>query len=177
MIEKIKKYRMSISKVFPAKHPNAGQYTYFREAIESALRDYSVVYDDVYKIDERKIITLMPKYHTIRANYFLWKKRVDEVKEGKAIITVFEWTGKPYRNKQKNIFIFTQSSYMDVQKLYFFKNNLYFPRVESKNEILSIMPTKLAHNDGLTLDEFEGWFRKYDLSEPMAIIHFTRFRY
>ena len=37
----------------------------------------------------------------------------------------------------------------------------------------------LAENDGLTLADWEAWFSnpKYDLSEPMAIIHFTKFRY
>ena len=36
---------------------------------------------------------------------------------------------------------------------------------------------ELAKNDGLTLPDFKEWFYKYDLSTPMAIIHFTKFRY
>ena len=36
---------------------------------------------------------------------------------------------------------------------------------------------QLAKNDGLSLEEFKEWFKGYDLSQPMAIIHFTRFRY
>ena len=37
----------------------------------------------------------------------------------------------------------------------------------------------LAENDGLTFADWKAWFSnpKYDLSEPMAIIHFTKFRY
>ena len=35
----------------------------------------------------------------------------------------------------------------------------------------------LAKNDGLSLDDFKAWFKSYDLSQPMAIIHFTSFRY
>jgi hypothetical protein len=37
--------------------------------------------------------------------------------------------------------------------------------------------TRLAKNDGLSLKNFKEWFKKYDISEPMAIIHFTKFRY
>ena len=35
----------------------------------------------------------------------------------------------------------------------------------------------LAHNDGLSLNDWQDWFRNYDLSKPLAIIHFTNFRY
>jgi hypothetical protein len=37
--------------------------------------------------------------------------------------------------------------------------------------------SELAKNDGLSENDFCEWFRKYDLSKPMAIIHFTNFRY
>jgi len=36
---------------------------------------------------------------------------------------------------------------------------------------------QLANNDGLSAEDFEAWFKGYNLSEPMAIIHFTEFRY
>ena len=32
-------------------------------------------------------------------------------------------------------------------------------------------------NDGLSLDDWFSWFNDYNLSKPMAIIHFTNFRY
>jgi hypothetical protein len=35
----------------------------------------------------------------------------------------------------------------------------------------------LAKNDGLSLDDFKEWFKGYDLSKPLALIHFTKFRY
>lgn len=35
----------------------------------------------------------------------------------------------------------------------------------------------LAQNDGLSYEDFEEWFKNYDFSKPMAIIHFTKFRY
>lgn len=37
--------------------------------------------------------------------------------------------------------------------------------------------TALAKNDGLSLEDFKAWFKNYDLSEPLAIIQFTKFRY
>jgi len=36
---------------------------------------------------------------------------------------------------------------------------------------------KLAANDGLLTEDWYRWFKKYDLSKPMAVIHFTSFRY
>ena len=35
----------------------------------------------------------------------------------------------------------------------------------------------IANNDGLSLDDWKEWFKGYDLSQSMAIIHFTKFRY
>jgi hypothetical protein len=47
--------------------------------------------------------------------------------------------------------------------------------IESRNDISGI--EVLANNDGLSLKDFKDWFKGYDLSQPMAIIHFTKFRY
>ena len=35
----------------------------------------------------------------------------------------------------------------------------------------------LAENDGLSFENWADWFKDYDLKQPMAIIHFTNFRY
>ena len=35
----------------------------------------------------------------------------------------------------------------------------------------------LAAHDGLSLSDWYDWFRNVDLRQPMAIIHFTKFRY
>ena len=29
----------------------------------------------------------------------------------------------------------------------------------------------------MSLDDFKAWFKGYDLHKPMAIIHFTNYRY
>ena len=36
---------------------------------------------------------------------------------------------------------------------------------------------QIAINDGLTLKDWDDWFSDYDKTEPLAIIHFTKFRY
>ena len=35
----------------------------------------------------------------------------------------------------------------------------------------------LSKNDGLTVEDWRNWFKDYDLSLPLVIIHFTPFRY
>ena len=39
------------------------------------------------------------KLHTIRANYPLWEKRIKDIQEGHAVLSVRQWSGKPYRSK------------------------------------------------------------------------------
>lgn len=34
-----------------------------------------------------------------------------------------------------------------------------------------------GHNDGLSEVDWRNWFERYDLTEPLAVIHFTKFRY
>ncbi|GHT45628.1 hypothetical protein AGMMS49965_22710 [Bacteroidia bacterium] len=151
-MKKIKTYRLSLSRVFPVAHPKRGSPTGFYE-----------------KIQEGK------KRHTIRANYLLWKKRIDEVNAGDAVLVVYDWTGKPYRSPTKTLFTFDKDSGIGVQKLTFFNKNLWHCFVDGFGH--STLYSKLYENDGLCNQDFTDWFRKYDLSKPMAIIHFTKFRY
>ena len=113
------------------------------------------------------------KLHTIRANYPLWEKRIKEVQDGRAILSIRQWTGKPYRSKQVEIATLTAENGVGLQRLEFTDCRLRFPYVGS--EWTSMV--SLAKNDGLSLNDWVGWFGGYDLSEPMAIIHFTKFRY
>ena len=36
---------------------------------------------------------------------------------------------------------------------------------------------EIAHNDGLSFEDWAAWFKGADTSQDMAIIHFTSFRY
>ncbi|RZL47547.1 MAG: hypothetical protein EOP00_11600 [Pedobacter sp.] len=152
----MKTHVLIISRYFPKTHSKGGQDTDFLD----------------------KIFFNKTKKHTIRGNYNLWKKRIDEVLQGKAIISLRYWSGKPYNSKQVEITQFNQTSYIGIQKLFFEDNCIDIPIVfvPGVGAVEQSIET-IANNDGLTLPDFKEWFAKADLSEPMAIIHFTDFRY
>lgn len=159
-MKKVKTYILTVSKVFPVTHKRKGEPTGFIESIGRQT-----------------------KLHTIRANYPLWKKRIDEVVAGDAVLRVVCWSGKPYKSKQETIMTLDSSSGIGVQQLSFDENELsesFITDGTSKNSFgwdKYIRSIELAENDGLSTEDFREWFKKYDLSEPMAIIHFTKFRY
>ena len=164
--EKIKRYRLGISRNFPTTHPRKGEPTQFEAKIQFALHNNK----------------FWQKLHTIRANYPLWEKRMKEVKAGRAVIELFYWEDKPYRSKQIVFAVLDKDSGCGVQELnmsIFLSHSMGF--VNFKELTFSgakeIDIKTLAKNDGLSLDYFKAWFKKYDLSQPMAIIHFTSFRY
>ena len=129
-----------VSRFFPAGHPKAGQPTGFVEKI-----------------------LIGKKIHTIRSNWKLWKKRIDEVQNGKAVISLRYWQGKPYRSKQ-----------------------VEFKRIEYCNPGLELITASMIRKYTYTysyLDGFEepqdflDWFSKYPDDEELGIIQFTPFRY
>lgn len=138
---------LMVAKEFLAYHFNAGKPTFFQDAIGKKV-----------------------KVHTIRGNYEKWKKKIDEVNSGKAELILKEWSGKPYRSKQNKLFTFDQNDGIDVSKL------TYVDGFFNVNDELIVPPEILAKNDGLTLPEFEDWFKVIP-AEPMALIHLTPFRY
>lgn len=143
-------YVLTVSQKFPATHKKAGQPTGFPLAIKH--------YD---------------KIHTIRGNYDLWAKRFEKINAGKAILSVRIWEGKPYASKQLEIFKYDYTHKIGVEKI-LFDDYLYSCQINEKR--FGNM-WELSKNDGLSDEDFEHWFKKYDLSKPMAIIHFTDFRY
>lgn len=164
----MKTYVLTVSRTFPKTHKRAGQQTWFVEKINEARMPIS---------DEP---IMGKKIHTIRANYDLWKKRIDEVNAGNAILSLRYWTGKPYNSKQQEFLQLTNDDGISVQKLSFFESDIYCPYVYglngSSNEPVDDV-RDIAKNDGLSIDDFEAWFKGYDISKPMAIIHFSKFRY
>ena len=157
----MKTYVITLSKHFLANHKRAGEETHFKEKflLGQGLTDYDT--------------PSLAKIHTIRANYPLWEKRIKEVQEGRAALSVRQWTGKPYCSKQVEIATLTAENGVGVQKLEFYNNTLGLCHIG----IVYQRKYELAHNDGLSFEDWEEWFKGYDLSEPMAIIHFTKFRY
>lgn len=118
-----------------------------------------------------------PKLHTIRADYEEWKRKIDEVNRGEAVLRVICWSGEPYNSKQLLIATLDKYSGCVVQKLLFEQSNINTPIVNEENWYKGYQLNTISKNDGLSLDDFKSWFRSYDLSKPMAIIHFTKFRY
>jgi hypothetical protein len=146
---KLKTYVITISRNFPSTHSKKGQPTNFFSKIKEGV-----------------------KKHTIRSNYELWKKRIDEVNEGKALISLREWSGKPYFSKQTVLLEFKQGE-IGVQKLTVDFMMGYF--IEDGDS--DITTEQLAINDGLTKEEFSEWFKKARCGDELAIIHFTSLRY
>lgn len=110
--------------------------------------------------------------HTIRANYEFWRKRIKEVQAGRAVLSVRQWTDKPRHSKQIEIARLTAANGVGIQKLEIF--DLMRP---AKVDGRLVDLTDLANNDGLSFSDWYHWFRGYDIIKPMAIIHFTKFRY
>ena len=158
----MKTYVLTVSRQFPKTHKRAGDQTYFPEMILSALGKHELLTDKCFSKPPEKL-------HTIRANYGLWKKRENEINEGMAILSIRYWSEKPYRSKQIEI---CQLDKIGVQRLDR-PANFIFAEINSKMYDWEYV----AKNDGLSFEDFCEWFKNYDLSEPMAIIQFTDFRY
>lgn len=142
----MKKYIITLSKTFLKGHPKAGQPTNFKEKYLSG-----------------------EKIHTIRSGDY-WAKVVREVNAGEAILSVREWSGKPYASKQAEIGKHTKLGWQNI-------------RFETIDGIATVIVynasgngdvQNLTKNDGLTNEDFKGWFKGDFFG---GIIHFTDFRY
>lgn len=145
----MKTYVITLSEKFPTKHPRKGQETAFGRSF----------------LNGKKI-------HTIRGNFPLWEKRLKEVQEGRAVLSIREWTGKPYRSRQRELARLTAADSVGVQALKL--SDMMRPTLID-GEMVEL--PDLAKHDGLSFSDWYYWFRKVDLTQPLAIIHFTKFRY
>ena len=165
-----KTYVITLSRNFPARHPEAGKPTYFDKKVLNAVWE------------AHRCTTQFPsvgnKLHTIRANYLLWEKRFKEIRANRAILSVREWTGKPYCSKQRVICNLTAADGIGLQILEFELKEKGVRHLDLATIDGKWANTEdVAQNDGLTFPDWLAWFRSYDLTKPMAIIHFTNFRY
>lgn len=149
-----KTYVLMLSKNFFGKHPRKGQPTDFK----------------------RKIFT-NEKKHTIRGNYGYWSGVAREVNAKRAVLSVRQWEGMPYRSKQVEVFCFTK---LGCQKIHIGINWLLcideVCSLTDKNDVKDMARwEQLAKNDGLTLEDFNAWFGNKPFDG--AIIHFTELRY
>lgn len=153
-MKKLTTYVIMVAKTMPSYHIHKGEPTQFKELIQSGL-----------------------KLHTIRGNYDLWAKRFEKINRGEACLVLKEWEGRPYNSPQREIKRLYKEDGIGIEKLWFAHEMIDFPRTSTSNGRLDLIPRFLAKNDGLLLPDFLSWFKPYDLSEPLAIIHFTKFRY
>lgn len=160
----MKTYVLTLSSAFPSTHPRAGEPTEFKERLRKT------------------------KLHTIRANYGFWESRFRHIEAGEACLSIRQWTGKPYYSKQVEIARLTKDDGIGLQRLDFYKDEpgriavgfgISDPDRGPEDWEHVAYPTEcnLANNDGLSLRDWKDWFKGYDKSKPMAIIHFTPFRY
>lgn len=145
----MKTYALILSKVFPKTHARAGEPTEFREKFLSG-----------------------EKIHTIRASYSLWKKRIKEVQEGNAVLSIRQWSSRPYYSQQEEIALLTSEDGVGIQKL-----ELTNDLVEGIIGDHQYSYVSIAENDGLDAADWLTWFSCHELFKPMAVIHFTKFRY
>ncbi len=146
----MKTYVITISKSFPAYHPRKGQDTDFLSRILNTS-----------------------KKHTIRENYAWWKNRLDEVNKGNAVLSLRQWTGKPYNSKQKEFAELTSVTYQEFE----FKHDdeCMAPYIDGKQVNVDDF-IDVCENDGLGKTDFLAWF-KYPKPFKGILIHFTYLRY
>lgn len=179
----MKTYVITLSQQFPKGHCRDGEPTRFRCAFlqgRGICRDClgGCNYDGNAEAHPGRTCSrnlwTYHKIHTIRANYPLWKKRFEEIECGAACLSIRQWTGKPYRSPQIEIGRLTKSDGIGIQK---YEDYTPFSPVIDEQINPIVLKKELAHNDGLSLDDWHDWFKDYDKDHPMAIIHFTSFRY
>lgn len=153
----MKTYVITLSRYFLAKHSKAGEPTNFKEKFLKG-----------------------EKVHTIRANYSLWEKRIGEVEDGKAVLSIRQWSGRPRWSKQIEIARLTAKDGVGIQKARIMPEADFLVAIDENYDKYLCTPEeiqKLANNDGLTKEDWEEWFKDCNASKPLAIIHFTKFRY
>lgn len=174
----MKTYVLTLSKYFLSSHPRAGEPTMFADAFNARQRAWQSKPQNRAQCKMEYPPNTKIKIHTIRANFELWERRIAEVQDGVAILSIRQWSGKPYRSKQIEIARLTAKDGVGIQKLWFYHPYDLKSTHVSHNHIPYQM---LAENDGLTTEDWLKWFGYSPLSiaplQPMAIIHFTPFRY
>ena len=180
----MKTYVIIVSSTFPSTHQSKGQNTHFKEKIEIGLGRYEAT-GFLDGISRNWTNIDVPKIHTIRSNYPLWEKRISKVLKYEAIISLRYWElpGGCYTkgNKQIEIARLSADDNIGIQELRFEEGGFFFPTVIVEEggieKYKRCAIDKLAKADGLSFEDFEAWFKGYDLSKSMPIIHFTNFRY
>lgn len=154
--KKLKCYVLTVSRKFPATHPNKGAPTLFVDKINTGN-----------------------KRHTVRGNYSIWHARSLVVNDGLGYVSLRYWSGKPYASEQIE---FGRLYSIHVQKVHIYPLKTNLTICKPWYDIFvddSVKPVRwpflFAAHDGLSYDDFKGWFKKP--LEDAALIQFTNFKY
>lgn len=170
----MKTYVLMIAATFPATHPRKGAETHFQKKILNGVQHVGYYLSE----GEKYAPFQLEKIHTIRANYPLWEHRIREVQAGRAILSLRQWTGKPYKSTQIEFAHLGKDDGVGIQKLMKFEGGKGWGATHIENGQLPIYSSlDFCRNDGLNQIDFIHWFANYDLSTPMAVLHFTKYRY
>ncbi len=141
-----------LSKTFFPQHPKAGEPTHFAEKVKNGT-----------------------KRHTCRCNYDYWKDRIARLQERGGVLSLRQWSGKPYeKGTTQERIMDVPASMIEVQQLVMIRRRTdepeyvevepercerrqgyeYFARVEGEPYDVEF----IAKNDGLTLADFKDWF-------------------
>lgn len=146
----MKKAILVISRKFPVKHPRAGQTT---GLIDKLLKG--------------------AKIHTIRDNIEYWEEKIAKVNAGEMYISAKMWLNQPYKSPQQEMHRITKAGLQTIEMDY--RSGRLSVRIDGRK--YTELET-LAGNDGLSLEDFVGWFFPDGRTHYKgAIIHFTDFRY
>jgi len=146
---------LMLNGVFPAKHKKAGKPTMFADLLYASRKIHSV------RVDASG----------------LWAKRVEEVNSGKKLLSVREWTGRPYRSEQRELKMFGRTGMQHITMAYLPDDALPQCWIDNKR----VPVEDVASNDGLGVEDFVDYFFgkcgcKSNVFEGV-VIHFTDFRY
>lgn len=65
-----------------------------------------------------------------------------------------------------------------IEELVFVDGDINKPHiVKYPDQLVPVTIYDLATNDGLSVEDWLDWFKGYDLTKPLAVLHFTDFRY
>lgn len=165
----MKTHVLTLSQVFPTTHPRKGERTNFSAKLINAVRkEHNLPIE---------FCNFGFKLHTIRTNYELWRNRFEQIERGEACLSIRQWSGIPYKSKQIEICKLTKNDGIGLQCLHI-QTSAAMP--ELWNYIIDDLQQDvytMAVNDGLSFTDWSNWFKDCDFSKPLAIIHFTSFRY
>lgn len=146
----MKKVNLVVSRKFPVQHSRAGQTT---GLIEKLLKG--------------------AKIHTIRDNIDYWRGKVARVNAREMYISAKMWLGQPYNSPQQEMRRITKAGLQIIEMSY--RSGRLTVEIDGRK--YTELET-LAGNDGLSLEDFIGWFFPDGRTHYLgAIIHFTDFRY